>query len=314
MQSARNISPTLPKAESSGTNYAAQTNTTRAHYIVRIGNEDFAATVSAQATNHWHFLSPQHLWGLPRYTPHVKVRARFEADISNPAVTTYIWFLSNGHGGPGRFLQVGIGQRLVQEPARDAELPIPADMMVRLLQGFDHWFEWRPVNSDERFRERVRGLPVPKPTYIPTLRYIKDDHPSLPLFEATIDSQGQAVITAATARPPAMEAVEADLVNVRREYTSPHSDGFVYLIHMKNTSFYKIGMSLDPELRLKTLQTGNPHALSLAHTRAVSDMRSVELALHRQFERQRVMNPNVREWFDLRDGEDDVKKAFSEQN
>ena len=301
------------KAHVSVTISEAHTIMVRAHYIVRVGNEGLAATVSAQAPNHWHYLSPQHIWGLPRSTPHVKVRARFEADISNPRVTTYIWFLCNGHGGPGHFVQVGIGQRLSQGPVENAELLIPADMMAKLLQGFDHWFEWRPVSSDEGFRERVKGLPLPKPVYIPTLRHVKEDHQSFPLFEAMIDDRLQAAMAAAAARPAAIEVVEADLVNIRREQTSPHSDGFIYLIHMENTNFYKIGMSLDPEIRLKTLQTGNPHPLCLLKMRAVDDMRSVEIELHRRFERQRVPNANVREWFDLSEGAGEVERAFDER-
>ena len=106
-----------------------------------------------------------------------------------------------------------------------------------------------------------------------------------------------------------MEVV--DLENIRREHSDPHSQGYIYLIHMENTTFYKIGMSLDPELRLRTLQTGNPHLLSLLNTQAVQDMRSAEMNLHRQFETQRVPNPNVREWFDLGDGTGEVKTAFA---
>lgn len=80
---------------------------------------------------------------------------------------------------------------------------------------------------------------------------------------------------------------------------------------METTAFYKIGMSLDPEIRLRTLQTGNPHPLYLLNTRTVQDMRSAEMDLHRQFETQRVPNLNVREWFDLSDGIDEVQAAFA---
>ena len=239
--------------------------------------------------------------------PHVKVRAAFEADIENPRVTVYIWFLCNGHGGPGHFVQVGIGRRhLGHGPVGNGNLPIPEDMMTRLQQGFDHWFEWRPVTSNAAFQDRLRQLPIPHPPYIPTLRRVTVEHPSFPLFQDLIDIEEQQ--PAAVPTPP---ATAGDLENIRREQTEPHSQCHIYLIHMENTTFFKIGMSLDPEIRLRTLQTGNPHPLHLLNTQAVQDMRSAEINLHRQFETQRVPNLNVREWFDLDNGTGEVNTEFA---
>jgi hypothetical protein len=246
---------------------------------------------------------------------HVKVRAQFEADIENPRVTAYIWFLCNGHGGPGHFVQVGIGMRhLGQGPVANGSLRIPADMMARLQEGFDHWFEWRPFTIDPEFQNRVRQLPIPHPPFIPTLRRVTVEHQSFPLFEALLDTEEQqaaAVTAALPAAVPTSPATEIDLENIRREQAEPHSRGYVYLIHMENTMFYKIGMSLDPEIRLRTLQTGNPHLLHLINTRGVQDMRNAETRLHREFETQRVANLNVREWFDFSDGTAEVKTAFA---
>ncbi|KAL8726550.1 MAG: hypothetical protein Q9181_006004 [Wetmoreana brouardii] len=246
---------------------------------------------------------------------HVKVRAKFEEDIEDTLVVAYIWFLCNGHGGPGHFVQVGIGRRhLRQGPVRNGPLPIPDDMMARLHQGFDHWFEWTPVNPDPAFQDRVRQLPIPHPPFIPTLRHVTDDHSSFPLFEAFVDSEEHqaAGVTAPPAPvPPPPETIEVDLQNIRREQTEPHSQGYVYLIHMENTTYYKIGMSLDPEIRLRTLQTGNPHPLHLLSMQAVEDMRNAETSLHRQFASQRVPSSNAREWFDLVDNVGEVKRAFT---
>lgn len=284
--------------------------TARAHYIVRVGNEGVATTVSTRSLNHWHYLSPQRLWGLPKSMTHVKVRAELEANMEKAQVTVYVWFLCNGYGGPGHFVQVGIATRRVRQgPVENGTLPIPAETMTRLRQGFNHWFEWRPVTSDVAFLDRVRQLPAPKPTFIPTLRRVTADHPSFPLFQGLIDNIGvQQAAAAATTTIPATLARE--LENIRRERAEPHSPGYLYLIHMGSTTFYKIGMSLDPEIRLHTLQTGNPQPLHLLTTQAVQDMRSAEMGLHRQFESQRVPNPNVREWFDLGDRTDEVQKAF----
>ena len=287
----------------------------RAHYIVRVGNVGIAKTTSERAPNHWHYLSPQYLWGLPKAMPHVKVRAKFEADIENPRVVACIWFLCNSHGGPGHFVQVGIGRRhLGHDPVGNGNLPIPEDMMARLQQGFDHWFEWQPISSDAAFQDRLRQLPIPHPPYIPTLRHVTEEHPSFPLFQDLIDSEEQhtaAVTAALPAAIPTPPAIEIDMENIRREQTEPHSQGYIYLIHMENTTFYKIGMSLDPEIRMRTLQTGNPHPLYLLNTQAVQDMRSAEVDLHRKFETQRVPNLSVREWFDLGDGTGEVNTAFA---
>lgn len=185
--------------------------------------------------------------------------------------------------------------------------------MARLQQGFDHWFEWRPVTPDAAFQDQVRHLPLPLPHYIPTLRRVTGDHPSFSRFEDLIDDeerQAAAITTALPAAAPTPPAIEVDLENIRREQTEPHSQGYVYLIHMEGTTFYKIGMSLDPQIRLRTLQTGNPHSLGLLNTQAVQDMRSAEVSLHRQFETQRVPNVNVREWFDFGDGTGEVETAF----
>ena len=284
----------------------------RAHYIVRVGNKGIAKKTSPSALNHWHYLSPQHIWGLPRDMSHVKVRAEFEADIDDPRVTAYIWFLCNGQGGPGHFVELGIGiRRLRHGPAGNGSLPIPEDMMARLQQGFDHWFEWRPVFTNAAFQDRLRQLPIPQPPFIPTLRRVNLDHQSFTRFQALIDFGEQQTAAALPAALPTASSIEADLENFRHEHTEPHSQGYVYLIRMENTTFYKIGMSLDPGIRLRTLQTGNPHPLHLLNTQPVQDMRSAETSLHRQFESQRVPNLNVREWFDLGSDAEEVKSAFA---
>ena len=299
----------------------------RAHYIVRVGNAGLAAKVSESAPNHWHYLSPQHIWGFPKTMTTIKVRAAFEADVDNTGITTYIWFLCNGHGGPGHFVQVGIGGRHlgngpVGDGTGDGNRPIPADMMVRLQQGFDHWFEWRPVSTNSAFQDRLRQLPVPHPPYIPALRRVTETHQSFPLFQDLVNIAEQqaaaaaaaaaitAVLPAGVAPNTSPAITEVDLENIRREQTEPHSEGYVYLIHMESTTLYKIGMSLDPEIRLRTLQTGNPHHLYLANRQAVRDMRGAEMDLHRRFEKRRVPNVCVREWFDLAEGTAEVDTAF----
>ena len=246
---------------------------------------------------------------------HVNVRADFVSDIENHHKTTYVWFLCNSHGGPGHFVQLGIGERHGgQGPIANGSLAIPDDVMARLHQGFDHWFEWRPVSPAEAFQDRVRQIPIPHPPFIPTLRRVTLEHQSFSLFEAIIDSeegeQQLGMIEAIAPLPPAPFS-ERDLDVARRELISPHAPGYLYLVHMENTTLYKIGMSLDPELRLRTLQTGNPYVLRLLHMQAVHDMLSAEVSLHERFAHARVENILVREWFDFGDDLRGVHHAFA---
>ncbi|KAL8791152.1 MAG: hypothetical protein Q9195_006049 [Heterodermia aff. obscurata] len=303
---------------------------TRAYYVVRIGNVGFARTSSASAPNHWHYLSPQRLWGFPKGMTVVKVRARFMADINDASTTVYVWFLCNGHGGRvGRFVAVGIGTGLSPGPDPNPTSTsaaegrtIPNNVMQRLREGFDHWFTWQPVRFDEAsLQERLSRIPAPKPTYIPTLRRVTAEHESFQAFEALIEAQQRLYpLPPPSLAPPGATGADnkasimLDLENLQREQDEPRSKGYVYLISMADTAFYKIGMSLDPRIRLQTLQTGNPRALIIVRTTAVGDMRGAESRLHRRFEAQRVLDVDSREWFELESEElvREVEGAFQE--
>ena len=251
----------------------------------------------------------------------VKVRSQFMADIASPDVTAYIWFLCNSHGGqPGRFVQLALGSRhLGQGPVATGNPPIPDDVMTRLRDGFDHWFNWQPVPLDAGLQKRLNEVPAPTPTYIPTLRRVAPEHASFQTFEALVDDIDShatpqmpvlQVLATKSIFPPTPGSIEIDLENLRREQTQPNSRGYVYLIHMTRSTYYKIGMSLDPEIRLRTLQTGNPYVLNIIANQSVSDMRSAETALHQRYEAQRVLNLNAKEWFDFGGGIDEVENAF----
>ncbi|KAL8953766.1 MAG: hypothetical protein Q9222_000383 [Ikaeria aurantiellina] len=237
--------------------------------------------------------------------PHVKVRAEFMVNIENPRITTYIWFLCNGHNGPGHFVQAGIGRRHIGNgPVANGPTPIPSEVMARLQQGFDHWFNWRTVTLDGAFLNRLQKIPAPVPTFIPTLRRVATTHASLPLFEALLhgdEEQYHTVASVSTTPPMTAAAMEADYKNLQREQDEPSSQGFVYLIHMEGTAFYKRGMSLDPQLRLRTLQTGSPNTLRVQSAQAVGDMRSAESTLHQEFHDRKVANLHATEWFEFGD-------------
>ena len=146
------------------------------------------------------------------------------------------------------------------------------------------------------------------------------EHESFPAFEALIDAQ-QRLYPLSSPPPPQPAAggdqatsILLDLKNLQHEQDEPRSKGYVYLISMAGTAFFKIGMSLDPRIRLQTLQTGNPHALRIVRRSAVVDMRDAESRLHRRFEAQRVLDVDSREWFEFGDEElvREVERAFEE--
>ncbi|KAL8689091.1 MAG: hypothetical protein Q9218_005160 [Villophora microphyllina] len=151
---------------------------------------------------------------------------------------------------------------------------------------------------------------------MPTLRRVTREHPTLPAFVALLRQQQEIQQPAPTrltrASADEVTAMVMDLENLRKENIEPTSEGSVYLIHMEGTSFYKIGMSLDPQIRLRTLQTGNPYTLTIRRTQVVGDMRSAESDLHRQFGAQRVLNTSAMEWFDLGRDTSAVEAAFDE--
>lgn len=70
---------------------------------------------------------------------------------------------------------------------------------------------------------------------------------------------------------------------------------YVYLISDANSYSYKIGISNNPEKRLKTLQTGNEKSLKIIHKVLCENYNNVETALHNKYNFLRVNG----EWFEL---------------
>jgi len=72
--------------------------------------------------------------------------------------------------------------------------------------------------------------------------------------------------------------------------------GYVYLIHMIDTNFYKIGITKrDVDVRMKELKTGNPIPLKLVGVYESENYNHVETWLHRKFKYKRQEG----EWFEF---------------
>ncbi len=78
-----------------------------------------------------------------------------------------------------------------------------------------------------------------------------------------------------------------------------------YVYIMKSNEYYKIGVSSNPQKRLKELQTGNPVEIEIVNSWKVRFAMELEKKLHDLFDRERVRL----EWFKL-DNEDleNIKK------
>ena len=75
------------------------------------------------------------------------------------------------------------------------------------------------------------------------------------------------------------------------------NSGWIYLIHIEATTYYKIGFAKSIKNRLNQMQTGCPHKMKVVAKVHHSNARSYESLIHRL-----VRDRNVRgEWFDLDD-------------
>lgn len=72
---------------------------------------------------------------------------------------------------------------------------------------------------------------------------------------------------------------------------------YVYLISDSKSYTYKIGISNNPEKRIKSLQTGNDKTLKIVCKVLCENYSNVETALHNKYNFLRVSG----EWFELND-------------
>src|ERR1035437_7980310 len=70
---------------------------------------------------------------------------------------------------------------------------------------------------------------------------------------------------------------------------------YIYLIQSLENSYYKIGVSKSPNLRIKQLNTGNPELIKLIEVYQSDIAYKVEKVLHRRYAYARKKN----EWFNL---------------
>jgi hypothetical protein len=78
---------------------------------------------------------------------------------------------------------------------------------------------------------------------------------------------------------------------------SGSSPRLLYVIRAEGMKRYKIGISVDPERRIRNLQIGSPIRLEVISLRPLRAARLVEMGLHESLAEHRAWG----EWFDLPD-------------
>lgn len=78
--------------------------------------------------------------------------------------------------------------------------------------------------------------------------------------------------------------------------------GFVYLIQMTGTNFYKIGVASCVERRVKEIQTSNPHEIKIIQTCEFRNPYAIENKIHKKLKKNRKQG----EWFELNETDVDV--------
>ena len=89
---------------------------------------------------------------------------------------------------------------------------------------------------------------------------------------------------------------------------APPKPGFVYLIKHSEKPLYKIGITVNPEVRIKGFNSGLPFTVEEICTIATDDMRKMELNLHNKYLDKRVNG----EWFALEPADVEYIKSLAE--
>jgi len=103
-------------------------------------------------------------------------------------------------------------------------------------------------------------------------------------------------------KPPSACDVARDIKNKNyiNKSDNNYQNEYLYIIH--NSEYYKIGISSDPENRLKALQTSSPYELKLIKVYECKNSNKIESLIH-----AKLKHKNIRgEWFDL--SNDDIKE------
>lgn len=114
-------------------------------------------------------------------------------------------------------------------------------------------------------------------------------------IKGTIDGWKRKVVWEYVRSQPPRPSAQRPVVVRRPQPTrsTASGPGFVYLV--KSGDFYKIGLAVDVEDRVRSLRTNSPYPAEVLHTVKTPSMRRLELLLHKAYRHKRTQG----EWFAL---------------
>jgi hypothetical protein len=150
--------------------------------------------------------------------------------------------------------------------------------------------------SDEADKKRVDWELIEKDyrAGIKTLRQIGDSHG---VTHAAVNKRAKKHCWERNVAQPRHEDRSLPVVDLDGEDRKFCTPGFVYVIfvHTGSDFFYKIGLAVNVDSRLKSHQTSNPFEVRLAMAYFVNNMRQEEAVLHAMFSDKLVRG----EWYKL---------------
>lgn len=84
-----------------------------------------------------------------------------------------------------------------------------------------------------------------------------------------------------------------------------YNSGYIYVMHLEGTPYYKIGKSIDPEQRRLVLMEGatlgptTPQSIDIVHQIETNDMNHLERFMHKYYKHRHVRG----EWYALTEGD-----------
>jgi hypothetical protein len=83
--------------------------------------------------------------------------------------------------------------------------------------------------------------------------------------------------------------------NARKSNSKLRPDGYVYILKLKGFDIYKIGVSANPERRIKDIDSANPFGINILCLKYFKNVYNLEECIHDSFK-----NSSLRkEWFRL---------------
>lgn len=234
----------------------------------------------------------------PAFTPRMK-NMKFEAILFQFNLQHYVWVKDNVKKRGIQDSELADGWKIETASAyKKSTLRLPAIVQYHKISPQDGYRSFfRNIGNLYRKRKRTPyGFAV---NYDPEdalfIRFINRFHETGNLsfgkkhyFGTNIELMGKSwpKSTAKTKKSPRRSVLASKPVD---------NTEYVYLIQMGRTKSYKIGISNDPQKRLESLQTANPHKLKLLHTIKADNAIAAEEELHRLLHSTRM----EAEWFKL---------------